>query len=157
MENSFLHIKASESLWELRSFLPACAPAGSHTFGWHWCLLQWTAPAAAAANVSYIGQPLLPLLAGACSGGQLLLPWWWYLDLWTAPAATATNGLAATGSGLHSSLSFDCSVRTGQNRVTWKSPQQRSIRFLQEPVAVLAFLHSPHLNAGMKRYECGRN
>ncbi len=26
----------------------------------------------------------------------------------------------------------------------------------QEPVAVLAFLHSPHTNAGMKQYKCGR-
>ncbi len=27
---------------------------------------------------------------------------------------------------------------------------------LQEPVAVLAILRSPHANAGMKQYECGR-
>ncbi len=35
-----------------------------------------------------------------------------------------------------------------------ENPQQRSIHNLQEPVAVLAFLRSPHLNAGMKQYEC---
>ncbi len=37
-----------------------------------------------------------------------------------------------------------------------ENSQQSSIRNLQVPVAVLAFLHSPHLNAGMKQYECGR-
>ncbi len=36
-----------------------------------------------------------------------------------------------------------------------ENPQQRSIRNLQEPVAVLAFLCSPHLKFGMKQYECG--
>ncbi len=35
------------------------------------------------------------------------------------------------------------------------NPQQRSIRNLQEPVALLALLRSPHTNAGLKQYECG--
>jgi hypothetical protein len=38
----------------------------------------------------------------------------------------------------------------------FKNPKQLSIRNLQEPVAILAFLRSPHLNAGKKQYECGR-
>jgi hypothetical protein len=36
-----------------------------------------------------------------------------------------------------------------------KPPASAASLNLQEPVAVLAFLHSPHLNAGMKQYECG--
>jgi hypothetical protein len=37
-----------------------------------------------------------------------------------------------------------------------ENPQlaQHSLHF-QEPVAVLAFLRSPHLNAGMQQYKCG--
>jgi hypothetical protein len=46
-------------------------------------------------------------------------------------------------------------VGTGENRVTWKTPSSAAFVPLQEPVAVLAFLHSPHTNAGMKQYECG--
>jgi hypothetical protein len=39
----------------------------------------------------------------------------------------------------------------------FENPQQALYSlYLQEPVAVLAFLRSPHLNAGMKQYECGR-
>jgi hypothetical protein len=49
----------------------------------------------------------------------------------------------------------NCSAWTGQNRVTWKTPSSAAFVPLQEPVAVLAFLRSPHLNAGMKLYECG--
>ncbi len=37
-----------------------------------------------------------------------------------------------------------------------ENPKQLSIRNLQEPVAVLAFLRSPHLNASKKQHECGR-
>jgi hypothetical protein len=48
-----------------------------------------------------------------------------------------------------------CSAWTRQNRVTWKTPSWRSISNPQEPVAALAFLRSPHTNAGMKQYECG--
>jgi hypothetical protein len=38
-----------------------------------------------------------------------------------------------------------------------ENPQlaQHSLHF-QEPVVVLAFLCSPHLNAGMKQYKCSR-
>jgi hypothetical protein len=43
----------------------------------------------------------------------------------------------------------------GQNRVTWKSPSRAAFVPLQDPVAVLAILRSPHANAGMKQYECG--
>jgi hypothetical protein len=50
----------------------------------------------------------------------------------------------------------DCSAQTDQNRVTWKTPSSAAFVPLQEPVAVLAFLRSPHLNAGMKQYDCGR-
>ncbi len=49
-----------------------------------------------------------------------------------------------------------CLAWTGQNRVTWKTPSSAAFVPRQEPVAVLAFLRSPHLNAGMKQYECGR-
>jgi hypothetical protein len=49
-----------------------------------------------------------------------------------------------------------CSARTEQNRVTRKTPSSAAICILQEPVAVLAFLRSPHANAGMKQYKCGR-
>jgi hypothetical protein len=48
-----------------------------------------------------------------------------------------------------------CLVRTRQNRVTWKTPSSASFIPLQEPVAVLAFLRSPHANAAMKQYQCG--
>jgi hypothetical protein len=48
------------------------------------------------------------------------------------------------------------SARTGQNRVTWKTPSRAAFVPLQEPVAVLALLRSPHANAGMKQYECVR-
>jgi hypothetical protein len=44
----------------------------------------------------------------------------------------------------------------GQNRVTWKTPSRAAFVILQEPVDVLAILRSPHANAGMKQYECGR-
>jgi hypothetical protein len=37
-----------------------------------------------------------------------------------------------------------------------KNHQLAQHSYRQEPVAVLAFLHSPHTNAGMKQYECGR-
>jgi hypothetical protein len=52
----------------------------------------------------------------------------------------------------------DCSARTRQNRVTWKTPSKAAFVPLQEPVhvAVLATLRSPHANAGMKHYECDR-
>jgi hypothetical protein len=50
----------------------------------------------------------------------------------------------------------NCSAGTGQNRVTWKTPSRAAFVPLQEPVAGLAFLRSPHANAGMKQYECGR-
>jgi hypothetical protein len=50
----------------------------------------------------------------------------------------------------------NCSARTGQNRVTWKIPSRAAFVPLQEPVAVLAILRSPHANAGMKQYERGR-
>ena len=46
--------------------------------------------------------------------------------------------------------------RPGKNRVTWKTPSRAAFVPLQEPVAVLAILRSPHANAGMKQYECGR-
>ncbi len=49
-----------------------------------------------------------------------------------------------------------CSARTGQNRVTWETHSRAAFVPLQEPVAVLAILRSPHANAGMKQYECGR-
>jgi hypothetical protein len=49
-----------------------------------------------------------------------------------------------------------CSVKTGQNRITWKTPSRAAFVPLQEPVAVLAILRSPHANAGLKQYECGR-
>jgi hypothetical protein len=35
-------------------------------------------------------------------------------------------------------------------------PQLAQHSYHQEPVAVLTFLRSPHANAGMKQYECGR-
>ncbi len=41
----------------------------------------------------------------------------------------------------------------GQNRVTWKTPSRAAFVPLQEPVAVLAILCSPHANA--EQYECG--
>jgi hypothetical protein len=44
----------------------------------------------------------------------------------------------------------------GHNRVIWKNPSRAAFVPLQEPVAVLAILCSPHTNAGMKQYECGR-
>jgi hypothetical protein len=43
----------------------------------------------------------------------------------------------------------------GQNRVTWKTPSRAAFVPLQEPVAVLAILRSPHPNAGMKQHEYG--
>jgi hypothetical protein len=49
-----------------------------------------------------------------------------------------------------------CSSWTGQNRFTWKTPSSAAFVLLQEQVAVLAFLCSPHANASMKQYECGR-
>jgi hypothetical protein len=70
------------------------------------CLVQWTAPAATA--------------TGARLVDNFHCHWWWYLILWTALAANA-DGLAATESGPHSNLSFDCSAWTGQKRVTWKT------------------------------------
>ncbi len=47
-------------------------------------------------------------------------------------------------------------VRHGPDRigVTWKTPSSTAFVPLQEPVAVLALLHSLHANAGMKQYEC---
>ncbi len=36
-----------------------------------------------------------------------------------------------------------------------ENPQLAQHSYRQEPVAVLAFLRSPHTNAGMKQYECG--
>ncbi len=49
-----------------------------------------------------------------------------------------------------------CSARTGQNRVTWKTPSSAAFVSLPEPVALLAILCSPHANASMKQYQCGR-
>jgi hypothetical protein len=43
----------------------------------------------------------------------------------------------------------------GQNRVTWKTPSRAAFIPLQERVAVLTILRSPHTNVGMKQYECG--
>ncbi len=43
----------------------------------------------------------------------------------------------------------------GQKRVTWKTPSREAFVPLEEPVAILAILCSPHTNAGMKQYECG--
>jgi hypothetical protein len=45
-----------------------------------------------------------------------------------------------------------CSDRIG---LLGKPPASAASLHLQEPVAVLAFLRSPHLIAGMKQYECG--
>jgi hypothetical protein len=43
----------------------------------------------------------------------------------------------------------------GQKRVTWKTPSREAFVPLQEPVAILAILRSPHTNAEMKPYKCG--
>jgi hypothetical protein len=43
-----------------------------------------------------------------------------------------------------------------QRQENQENPQLAQHSYRQEPVAVLAFLHSPHTNAGMKQYECGR-
>ncbi len=56
------------------------------------------------------GQPLLPMSVFQTMNSFGCLQWW-YLEMWKALAAT-TDGLAATGSGLHSSLSLDCSAQT---------------------------------------------
>jgi hypothetical protein len=37
-----------------------------------------------------------------------------------------------------------------------EKPQLAQHSYRQEPVAVLAFSSSPHANASMKQYECGR-
>jgi hypothetical protein len=37
-----------------------------------------------------------------------------------------------------------------------ENPQLAQHSYRQEPVAVLAFLRSPHTNAGMKQYKCGQ-
>ncbi len=37
-----------------------------------------------------------------------------------------------------------------------ENPQLAQHSHCQEPVAALAFLRSPHANAGMKQYKCGR-
>jgi hypothetical protein len=105
------------------------------------CLVQWTAPAATACRCSFWWTASAALVMISRSVTAL---------------AVAADGLAATGSGPHSSLSFDSSARTGQNRFTWKTPSRAAFVPLQEPVAVLALLRSPHANAGMKQYECGR-
>jgi hypothetical protein len=58
---------------------------------------------------------------------------------------------------IQGSLQYNIFVRhgPGQKRVTWKTPSREAFVPLQEPVAILAILRSPHANAGMKQYECG--
>ncbi len=51
---------------------------------------------------------------------------------------------------------YICLAQTGQNKVTGKAPSSAAFLPLQELVAVLALLCSPHANASMKQYECGR-
>jgi hypothetical protein len=53
-------------------------------------------------------------------------------------------------SGVGGRDNIRCPARTGLNRVTWKTPSS-AIRNLQEPVAVLTLLRSPHTNAVMKQ------
>ncbi len=48
-------------------------------------------------------------------------------------------------------------VRRGPDRIgSLGKPQLAQHSYRQEPVAVLAFLGSPHTNAGMKQYKCVR-
>ncbi len=91
-------------------------------------LIWWTASAASSDDISRCGQPLLPLPMV-----------WMLLDQVHTPASVST-------------------VLRGpwQNRVTWKTPSRAAFVPLQEPVAILAVLCSPHANAGMKQNECGR-
>ncbi len=45
-------------------------------------------------------------------------------------------------------------ARTEQGHL--ENPQLAQHFYRQEPVSVLDFLRSPHTNASMKQYECGR-
>jgi hypothetical protein len=50
-----------------------------------------------------------------------------------------------------------CSARTrARIGLLGKSPQQSSIRSPSRASSRTRLLHSPHTNAGMKQYECGR-
>ncbi len=51
---------------------------------------------------------------------------------------------------------YFCSMRTPPEKGYLESPQQSSIHSPSRGSSRTLLLHSPHANAGMKQYECGR-
>ncbi len=51
---------------------------------------------------------------------------------------------------------YTCSARTGTEKGYLENPQQSSIRSPPRASSRTRLLPSPHANAGMKQYECGR-